>query len=323
MNIKEFPKVELHVHLDGSVDVNTAALLASISYNEAKKLMVVDDNCKDLNEYLKKFDFPISLMQTKENLERVSYELGNNLREENIIYAEIRFAPALHTNLGLSYENIIDSIKEGLSKVEGLKYNLILCMMRHHTLSENKKIIDIAKKYLGNGVCAIDLAGAEAIYPTENFEELFLYAKKLNIPFTIHAGEADGIDSIKSAISFGTKRIGHGVRLIEDKEVMNIVRDNNIVLEVCPTSNINTGIFNTIEEHSVNELIECGIKVTVNTDNRTVSNTTLTNELEKLVIAFHYDKIDLIDLELNAIDGSFLSGDEKENLKIIIQNYTN
>ena len=187
--------------------------------------------------------------------------------------------------------------------------------MRHFSFDDNLKIINLAKKYLGNGCCAIDLAGSEAQFPTSDFEELFTIAKNENIPFTIHAGEADGPTSLMSAIKFGTKRIGHGVRCVEDENVVKLIRNNNIYLEVCPTSNIDTKAFASINEHSIKRLVEEGLLVTISTDNRTVSNTTLTNEYKILRDAFNFTDEDFLKFNLNAIDASFLSDDEKEELR--------
>ena len=198
---------------------------------------------------------------------------------------------------------------------KNLKVNLIFCMMRHFPFEKNLEIIKLAKKYLGNGCCAIDLAGGEAQFKTSEFEELFKIAREENIPFTIHAGEADGADSLMSAISFGTKRIGHGVRCIEDENVVNLIRDKGIYLEVCPTSNIDTKTFNSMKEHSIKELVDKNILVTISTDNRTVSNTNLKHEYEVLSDTFGFNEDDFLKFNLNAIDAAFISEEEKEELR--------
>lgn len=307
-------KVELHLHLDGSIRVKTASELAGISYECAKSKMVVDNYQGDLNEYLTKFDFPVSLMQTKENLIRISKELAEDLVKDEVIYAEIRFALEQHVNLGLTYDEIIESVLTGLGKVKGVKTNLILCMMRNHSEEINKKVIDTAKKYLQNGVCSVDLAGAEALFPTKSFKGLFMYAKEKGVPFTIHAGEADGPESIKAALCLGTKRLGHGVRIIEDDYLLAYAKDNNIILEVCPTSNLQTGIFKSIKEHSVRKLYDTGVKVTVNTDNRTVSNTNLNKEYMLLKDELGFSDNELKQMNKWAIEAAFLSKGEKDEL---------
>lgn len=307
-------KIELHLHLDGSVRIKTSSELANISFEEAKKRMVVENNYGNLNEYLTKFDFPISLMQTKENLIRISKELAEDLVNDDVIYAEVRFAPEKHVNLDLKYEEVIDSILSGFSKVPIIKTNLILCMMRDSSLDVNKNVIDVANKYLNKGVCAVDLAGAEALFPTINFKELFDYAKKLEVPFTIHSGEADGPKSIRAALDFGAKRLGHGIRVIEDKNLLKYVKDNNIVLEVCPTSNIHTSVFKSIKEHNVKKLFDMGIKVTANTDNRTVSNTSLNKEYSLLKNELGFDDEQLKQMNKWAIEAAFITDKEKEDL---------
>ena len=163
--IVNLPKVVLHLHLDGSVRVSTANELLN---KDVERDMIVDSNCKDLNEYLKKFDIPISIMQSKSNLERISYELALDLKNDNVIYAEVRFAPIFHTKCGLSLEEVVESVLNGFKKVD-IKINLILCMMRGMSYLDNEKIIYLAKKYLNNGVCVIDLAGADALYKTKDY----------------------------------------------------------------------------------------------------------------------------------------------------------
>lgn len=303
-------KIELHLHLDGSLNVEYASkLLGKDCKNE-----MVGSNSTSLADYLKRFDLPIDLLQDYDNIVEFCYLLGKDLVNDGVIYAEVRFCPLFH-NKKISVDRVITAIRVGFARVEELKINLIFCMMRHFSFDDNLKIINLAKKYLGNGCCAIDLAGSEAQFPTSDFEELFTIAKNENIPFTIHAGEADGPTSLMSAIKFGTKRIGHGVRCVEDDNVVKLIRDNNIYLEVCPTSNIDTKAFASINEHSIKRLVEEGLLVTISTDNRTVSNTTLTNEYKILRDAFNFTDEDFLKFNLNAIDASFLSDDEKEELR--------
>ncbi len=322
MNLKNIPKVELHLHLDGSVRLDTASKLTGKSIEEVRSLMIAKEKCHDLNEYLTKFNLANEIMQSQENLTRIAKELVEDLKKDNVIYAEVRFAPLLHTKKGLTGEKVIEAVLLGL-KDEDLKVNLILCMMRQFSFEDNLKTIELASKYLDKGVVAIDLAGAEALYPTASFEKLFQIAKDKNIPFTIHAGEADGKDSILSAINFKTKRIGHGVRCIEDNETLNIIKKNNITLEVCPTSNIQTGIFENYYDYPIKKLYDMNVLVTINVDNMTVSNIDLTQEYEKLVKIFNLNIEDLKKINLNAIDAAFLTDKEKQFYKIIINNYKN
>lgn len=311
--LKLMPKVEIHVHLDGSTRVKTISELSGISVEDVKKEMIAQDTCHDLNDYLTKFKLPIDALHTKESLIRVSRELVEDLEDDGVMYAEVRFAPILHIN-PLSLGEVVEAVLEGLGK-GNIKVKLLLCMMRNASYEENKKVIDLAKKYMNAGVVGIDLAGAEALFKTENFKELFEYARNIGVPFTIHSGEADGASSIKSALSFQTTRLGHGVRLIEDNNLLTEFVEKNILLEVCPSSNIQTRVFDKYSDHSIYELYKKGVKVTVNTDNRTVSNITLTEEYEKLMNAFSFQLDDFKRMNLNAIDGLFLSREEKEKIK--------
>ena len=321
MNLKLLPKVELHLHLDGSIRLKTASELSNKSIDEVKNLMIAKAKCLNLNESLTKFDLANEIMQTKDNLIRVSKELVEDLKKDHVIYAEVRFAPLLHTKKGLSEEMVVEAVLQGL-KDSDLKVNLILCMMRHFSFEDNLKTIDLAIKYLDKGVVAIDLAGAEAIYPTSKFEKLFQIAKEKNVPFTIHAGEADGKDSILEAIKFGTKRIGHGVRCIEDNETLNIIKKNNITLEVCPTSNIQTNIFDKYYNHPIKKLYDSNILVTVNVDNMTVSNISLTQEYERLVKSFNFILEDFKIMNINAVNAAFLTDKDKEMYRNIITNFS-
>ena len=305
-------KIELHVHLDGSVREDTLREILLEKGIETTPSFHVDNSCQDLNDYLEKFDYPIMVMQTKENLERISYELTCDLKNDDVIYAEIRFAPIKHLKENLSLDEVVSAVLNGLNKGE-IKTRLILCCMRDSSLEDNIKIVDLAFKYS----CAIDLAGAEAVYDTKNFESLFDYVKKLDIPYTIHAGEAVGKDSILSAISFKTKRIGHGVKDVDD-EIIELYKNNNITLEVCPTSNLNTNLVSNIEDYPIYNLYKSGVKVTINTDNRTVSNTTLSKEYDLLKKNFPFTDKDFIMMNNYAIDAAFLNEDEKNELKKLI-----
>lgn len=311
IDVKYIPKIELHVHLDGSVRVDTANEI--LERKDCKYDMIADKKCHDLNDYLTKFDIPNQVMQTSKELNRVAYELATDLKNDGVIYAEIRFAPLKHLKGGLDKYQVVEAVLSGLSRVD-LKTNVILCMMRGDSYEDNLEVIEVAKHFLNKGVCAIDLAGAEAIYPTKDYEELFEIAKKYNIPFTIHAGEASGSDSIKDAVSFGAKRLGHGVRVIEDKKLMEELKNKDILLEVCPTSNIQTNIVDTYKEHPLREIFDYGIKVCINTDNRTVSNTTLKKEYQNMIISQGFTIDELLEMNREAVRHAFLSEEEKRGL---------
>lgn len=315
-------KVELHIHLDGSLRPSTVAELLKISEEEATNKMIVKNSNQDLTEYLSKFDLPIKAMQTNENLKRVALELAYDLKLDDVIYAEVRFAPQKHTLNGLSLDDVITSVLEGFKSANKIKINLILCMMRGDSFQKNKEVIKICKKYLNKGVVALDLAGDEKKYETKDYKSLFDIANKENIPFTIHAGEADGPKSVLDAINFGAKRIGHGIRAIEDEAILKKIIDNNITLEVCPTSNVQTKVVDTYNNHPIKKLHDKNVLVTINTDNNTVSNVTLSKEYDLLKENFKFDKKDFLKFNINAIKASFISDIEKEKyIDILKEDY--
>lgn len=306
-------KVELHVHLDGSVRPSTVAEFLNLNQNEViDKMVVTSNNNKDLTQYLTKFDLPLKIMQTKDNLKRVAYELAEDLKKDEVIYAEVRFAPQLHINNGLSFEEVVDSVLEGIKLVDGIEINLLLCMMRGASYDYNLKTIDTAEKYLGKGVVGLDLAGDENQYKTKDYKQLFVIAKEKKIPFTIHAGEADGVLSVKDAIGFGAKRIGHGIKIADDDKMLDFVKEKDVFLEVCPTSNVDTKAVSSYENHPIKKLYEKGVKVTINTDDRTVSNISLTNEYKKLKECFAFSDKDFLNMNINAIQAAFITGEEKK-----------
>ena len=312
--IEKMPKVELHLHLDGSIPVSYVKENYNLTNEQIENKMIASQKCKDLNDYLTCFDYPISIMQTKEEIKNITIELLKQLKSQNVVYVEIRFAPQFHTRNGLTQEEVVKTVIEAKESVD-IKSNLILCIMRgKDNMKQNYETIDIAKKYLGKGVCAVDLAGAEALYKTKEYKKIFEYARENNIPFTIHAGEADGAESVKSAIEFGAKRIGHGVRVIEDAKLEEYIKENKIVLEVCPTSNIQTCICNSYATHPISKLYGDGVLVTINTDNMTVSNTNLSNEYFNLVNETKITLEDINKMNKTAINAAFLTEEEKKEL---------
>ena len=319
---EDYALMDLHLHLDGSLSVAAVRELAEMQGiavpekdEELLPLLQVDADCRDLNEYLEKFDFTVSLLQTEEALSTAVYQLEKELKDLGMLYAEIRFAPQLHTQNGLSQEEVVAAVIEGMDRCD-FRSNLILCCMRGDDNHEqNMETVQVAKEYLGKGVAAIDIAGAEALYPTENFEDLFLLAKQLDIPYTIHAGEADGPDSVYKALEFGAKRIGHGVRSVEDQELMQKLAEEDVTLELCPTSNLNTNIFESLDEYPLLELMEAGVKVTINSDNMVVSGTNVEAELQKLIDTFGLEKEQLQILAKNAVEASFADEETKDWLR--------
>lgn len=322
MNVDNYALIDLHLHLDGSLSLGSVKELAAMqniqlpdSDEEILNRLQVSAGCRDLNEYLEKFDFPVSLLQTKEAITTAVCNLKRELKEQGLLYAEIRFAPQLHTRNGLPQEEVVQAAIEGMMKHD-FRSGLILCCMRSNDNQEaNMETVRVAGDYLGKGVCALDIAGAEALYPTELFEELFAYAQKLNIPYTIHAGEADGPSSVRKALEFGASRIGHGIRSVEDKGLLEMLAEKKVTLELCPTSNLNTNIFENMKQYPIRKLMEAGVKITINTDNMTVSNTCLREEFTKVVENFDLTKEELELFVKNSIDAAFADDKVKQWLQ--------
>ena len=312
IDFHKIPKVELHLHLDGSVPLN----LLNNATNEA----VAPDKCRNLADYLTKFDLPIAYLKYKDNLRLASYELSKELENDGVIYAEVRYAPNLLLSEELDLNETVKTILEGFS-LGNVKINLILCMMRHHSYEENLAVINLAEKYLNKGVCAIDLAGDEEHFPTSNFKELFKIAKEKNIPYTIHAGEVNLKDSLESALSYNTTRLGHGIQSINYPDILKQIIVKKILLEVCATSNIQTNVIDTYENHPIKKLYELGALISISTDNRTVSNITLSDEYAKLNKYFNFTIQDFCRFNYNAINSSFLSKKEKDELTNKILEY--
>lgn len=319
--IDKMPKAVLHLHLDGSLRPETVYKWLKeqgkdVNLEQIKKDLMVDKDCRDLNEYLQKFDLPLEVLQTEEHIEQVTYELFEDLAKQNVIYAEVRFAPQLHTQEGLEYEAIVEAAIRGMEKAKKeheIDGNLILCCMRgEDNIVSNLRTVAVAKNYLNKGVCALDLAGAEALFPTSEFEDIFKLAKKLEIPFTIHAGEADGPKSIKKALEYGAKRIGHGVRCLEDVAVVMELIKKEIPLEVCPISNLQTRA--TGEDHPIEKLYRLGLRTTISPDNNTVSNTNIIEEYKWILENTSLTVEDLKQMNINAIRGAFISPQKKAEL---------
>jgi len=314
--------IDLHVHLDGSLSFDIVRKLAALQnmkqYTDKELIpkMVAPKDCQNLNDYLTKFDYPLELLQTKEALELCTYELLKLQQSQGLEYSEIRFAPQLHLQNGLTQEEVVEAVLKGRQKFQyklastngqsvsesgvTMQSGIILCCMRGADDKQNYKTVEVASEYKEKGITLLDLAGAEALFPTKNYKELFRYAESLKIPYTIHAGEADGPESIWYALEFGARRIGHGVRCTQDKELMKRLMRDQIPLELCPTSNLNTKIFEKIKDYPIPELLDAGIKITINTDNMTVSDTTLARELKLVQETFRLSEEEMAGLQKNA-----------------------
>ena len=332
--------IDLHMHFDGSLPVGTALSLAeeqkiSLPANTQEGLtpyLKAPADCQDLNEYLSRFDLPLKLLQTKKALETGAKELAEELKGQGLVYAEMRFAPQFHTQKGLTQQEAVRAVLKGLDACPDMWVNLILCCMRGSgNQAENLETIRIAgdeieearrRKAAGewsfSRVVAADLAGAEALFPTKDYAEIFRAARERQIPYTIHAGEADGPESIRAALAMGASRIGHGVRCVDDEILVEELKEKQIPLECCLTSNLQTRAFESAEKHPLLSLYRKGLAVTVNTDNMTVSQTTVRKEFQ-ILKSLGMTGEEYRGFLGNSIRAAFLAEEEKQRLKALVE----
>ncbi|CEO12583.1 adenosine deaminase Add [[Clostridium] sordellii] len=327
MNFKYLPKIELHCHLDGSVRPSTVIELAkkknielpSLNEIEIQKLMVAPKNCSSLDEYLKRFDLPGLVMQDEEGLERIAFELMEDAFSENIVYIEIRFAPLLHVSKGLTVKQVISSVLKGIKRAENqfdIKGNLILSCMRTMSVESSYEVIESGKEFLGNGVVAVDLCSSEYDDFCFKFEKPIALARSYGYRVTIHAGETGIGKNVLDAINIlKAERIGHGIFIKDHEEAYNLVKEKNITLEMCPTSNLQTKSIDHLFNYPLEKFYKDGIKVTLNTDNRTVSNVDLTNEYSVIINEFNMDEEDYKNIYLNSVKACFANDEIKNKLK--------
>ncbi|MCC6524484.1 MAG: adenosine deaminase [Polyangiaceae bacterium] len=288
---QQLPKTDLHVHLDGSLRLGTILDIAKLQGIELpatepdklRKAMNLGRNCGSLVEYLKAFDVTLRVMQTEEALYRVAYELAEDAALENVRYMEVRYAPMLHTRQGLKLTGVVEAVLAGLRAARdayGIESNVIVCGIRNISPESSLEMAELAVAYKGRGVVGFDLAGAEYDHPAKHHKAAFQLVRDNNINCTIHAGEAYGPESIAQALHVcGAHRIGHGCRLREDGDLLHHVNDHRIPLEACPSSNVQTGAVKDLAKHPVKLYFDLGLRVTVNTDNRLITDTTVSREL--------------------------------------------
>ena len=296
--LESLPKTDLHVHLDGSLRLSTIVDLAK---KQGVKLLSEDPDvlfqhiyageiCQSLDDYLKAFDITLSVMQTEESLERVAYELAEDAHKEGVRYIEIRYSPILHIRKGLRLSYVVEAVLRGLrqaKRIFGIRYGVILCGIRTMSADTSVRVAELAVAFKNRGVVGFDLAGSEVNNPAKIHRRAFQLILENNINCTAHAGEAYGPESIAQAIHLcGSHRIGHGTRLIENGDLLNYVNDHRIPLEVCPSSNIQTKAAKNWESHPVDFFVDYGLRVTINTDNRLITDTTVSKEL--LLCHEHY-----------------------------------
>src|ERR1700674_109720 len=310
------PKAELHLHLDGSVRPRTVLELASqggvpLPTQDLERLtdyLEATDSTASLVEYITYFELPIAVLQTVPALERATFELCEDLHKDNVRYAEIRYGPWLHVQQGLSLTDVIRAVLSGWNagrKAFGLDGGVIVTALRAMPPAQNVSLAQIAGRYVSEGVVGFDLAGDEAGHPPILHEDAFRVARSLGLNITIHAGEAAGPESVRQAISMGAVRLGHGVRAQEDAEVIAMIKENGVQLDMAPTSNAHTKAVRRLEEHPLRRFYEQGIKVTISTDSRTVSNVTLTQEYQTVSRVLGCSPEQISAMNLQALDGGF------------------
>jgi adenosine deaminase len=330
-DIRKAPKVLLHDHLDGGLRPETIVDLArsggydGLPVTDPLELATWFAEAADsgsLERYLETFAHTVAVMQTAEALRRVAYECATDLAADGVVYAEVRYAPELHTSAGLSLDEVVEAVLAGFAdggREHGIRVGTLVTAIRHQARS--MEIAELAVRYRNDGVVGFDIAGAEAGYPPTRHLDAFEYLQRNNAHFTIHAGEAFGTPSIWQAIQWcGADRLGHGVRIVDDIDgdtlglLAAYVRDKRIPLEMCPSSNIQTGAAKSIASHPIGLLKRLGFRVTVNTDNRLMSRTSLSEEFHKLVEVFEYDWDDLRWFTINAMKSAFIGFDERLEL---------
>ncbi|MFS0897632.1 adenosine deaminase [Mycolicibacterium litorale] len=337
-HIRQAPKALLHDHLDGGLRPATVLELAAQTGYDDLPADDVDElatffrtaaHSGSLVRYLEPFAHTVGVMQTAEALHRVAFECVEDLAEDNVVYAEVRFAPELHIEGGLNLDQVVDAVLAGFADGEKaaasagrtITVRCLVTAMRH--AARSREIAELAIRFRDRGVIGFDIAGAEAGYPPTRHLDAFEYMRGNNARFTIHAGEAFGLPSIHEAIAFcGADRLGHGVRIVDDITVApdgqvklgrlaSILRDKRIPLELCPSSNVQTGAVPSIAEHPFDLLARTRFRVTVNTDNRLMSDTSMSQEMLRLVEAFGYGWSDLARFTINAMKSSFIPFDER------------
>lgn len=311
MSFTHFPKVELHLHLDCSLSFDVVTQIdPTISFADYRNKFIAPSKCTDLADFLTRAFQGIKLMQAEHELRLVVNDLFKQLQNDNIIYAELRFAPLQHLERGLKAEDVVAIVNEATEKAigaTGIEARIILCTLRHFSEAQSLETIKLVDRFRGTKVAGFDIAADEAGFPIDEHISAFHYAYDYKIPCTAHAGEARGSESMWETIeNFRPLRIGHGVRSLEDPELIQYLKEKDIHLEVCPTCNIQIDIFERYEDHPVNKLYESGLSVGISTDTRTITNINLSQEYEKLHRFFGWNKEHFLKCNLNAIRSSFI-----------------
>jgi adenosine deaminase len=321
MNYAQLPKIELHLHLDCSLSYSVVhAIDNTITEQQYRQEFVAPPVCADLRDYLTRAVKGFSLMQTPAQLRLVTLDLLAQLDADGVIYAEIRFAPLLHTQQGLSATQVVEAVQSALQEGAG-RYKviarLILCTLRHFTEEQSLETSAVTCQFFGKGwVVGFDMAGDEAGYGVLAHKKAFALIKENRIPFTVHAGEAAGPTSMWEVIrELGPRRIGHGVRSIEDPSLVSYLVKEQIHLEVCPSSNLQTNIFSSLKAHSLGALRQQGVSLSISTDARMITPVTLSSEYQRVAEAFGWGRSEFLDCNLQALQVAFVEEERRAILR--------
>jgi len=311
-DIRALPKVELHLHLDCCLSFAAVEQLKpGITRMEYERDFIAPDKCRDLADFLKVIDAGLDLLQTKAALELAVADLFNQLVADNVIYAEIRFAPLLHLKNGLTPHAVVSSVEKALERAikrTGIQARLILCSLRHFTQQQSLETVMLTEQFQTGYVAAFDLAADEAGFPIDAHIAAFEYARRNRIPCTAHAGEARGPESVRETLDKLTPtRIGHGVRSIEDPELVKLLVRNRVHLEICPSCNVQIAVYDEYKDHPVQRLYKAGVPISINTDTRTITNISLSQEYERLHQVFGWGRDHFLMCNRNAVAAAFIT----------------
>lgn len=320
MDLQAAPKVELHLHLDCSLSYQVVSRLEpSTTPAEFERDFILPPKVTDLADFLRRTVRPLALLQTTEALRLVTLDLLEQLRRDNLLYAEMRFAPLLHSQRGLAPEQVVETVvaamQEG-SRATGVEARLLLCTLRHFSAEQSLQTVKLVERYQREGVVALDLASDEAGFPLTAHLPAYRYAIERGLGRIAHAGEALGSDSVWETLrELHPSRIGHGVRSIEDPALLDHLKQTGIHLEVCPQSNVQIDLYETYADHPADRLYRAGVRMNINTDTRTMTNTTLSEEYERMREVFGWGREQFLATNLNALRAAFLPEETRQPLE--------
>ena len=319
MEINLMPKVELHLHLDCSLSYAVVSEIdPAISLETYKSKFIAPAKCENLLDYLTRAPSSYPLMQTSEHLGLVVFDLFEQLREDNVIYAELRFAPLLHTEGGLSAREVVASVEAAVAEAvnkTGIEARIILCTLRFYSEAQSLETVKLVEDFRGTYVAAFDIAADKPGNVIDDHVAAFKYARDNGIPYTAHVGETRGVQNFWDTLeAFAPKRVGHGVCSIEDPLLLERIISEDIHLEACPTCNVQTDCYDTYPDHPIDRLYRAGVSIGVNTDTRTISDISLNEEYLKLHETFGWEEKDFYRCNVNALKAAFIPDDLRQEL---------